>query len=344
MSAEAIAKVIADLRAHRARWMLSPKGLRDNNGPVDPSHFVKWRQYVETVAAQPGPVIDATPIYQSLHDNPHTINLYQDHPCIAPPWEDGTVAYVNEHGNVNAVAFHVIENPRTLGKFEMDSGKTVDFTSFARDVESGRDRTQPAGWETENPVDWDRVYWIIDAFLWIGGYSNTARKAIPTNGPIFHWKFAVYEDGSPADLHWIQFIGQPGDPFDYDGTMNAHLAILGAFNFLNCRNVEIVEPKRPNPLRKRIARTGVQVSELTVMPTGKSTRSAATGPSTGIPLSSVRGHFSHYGACCPHHEPKGLLFGKYTGRCWVPQHARGDAAVGEVDQVFNLKPDQEQAS
>lgn len=55
-------------------------------------------------------------------------------------------------------------------------------------------------------------------------------------------------------------------------------------------------------------------------------------------LHSVRGHVAHYGDCCPgRHEPGGLLSGRTTGRVWVPQHARGVAALGQTHQTYVIK-------
>jgi hypothetical protein len=51
-----------------------------------------------------------------------------------------------------------------------------------------------------------------------------------------------------------------------------------------------------------------------------------------VPLTSVRGHFATYGQ-----DGRGLLFGKYAGRYWIPQHARGSAEHGVVAQEFRLE-------
>lgn len=109
---------------------------------------------------------------------------------------------------------------------------------------------------------------------------------------------------------------------------------IATFNFMNCRNVELVEPMRSRPVRRRLERQGLRISEIVVLPTGKMRRSDGLPTPGSSPLTSVRGHFSEYGT-----NGKGLLFGKYAGRFWVPQHARGDAANGEVRQTFRLKAD-----
>ena len=106
----------------------------------------------------------------------------------------------------------------------------------------------------------------------------------------------------------------------------AHVTLLGALKFMNCRNVELVDRQRPRAQARRIARTGVTVKTLNVFPAGRSSRSSSKeGTSAGVPLTSVRGHFTSYG---PAYD-RGLLFGKYEGRFWVPSYARGSAEHGE---------------
>jgi hypothetical protein len=44
----------------------------------------------------------------------------------------------------------------------------------------------------------------------------------------------------------------------------------------------------------------------------------------------VRGSYHRYG---PEYG-RGLLFGKYAGRFWVPPHVRGSREAGEVVQTY----------
>ena len=253
--------------------------------------------------SQPGPVVDATQIYQSLADDPRPVYIYEDHPNIAPPWNTAHVAYVNEHGNV--VVLHVL---------------STEIVS--------KDRVKK--WDTAEDVDWSRVRWTTQVTVWIGGRSNKLNKAVPTTGPLHIWFHAVYDNGESADIRWVHLCPDyPIENWDM-----ANLVILGALNFMNCRNVDIVEPARRRTEARRIAQTGVRVSVINVFPVGRSTRSETKNKGAGVPLTSVRGHFSHYG---PDYG-KGLLFGKLAGRFWIPQHARGDASLGETKHDYVLKP------
>lgn len=283
MTAEAIARVVADLRAARVR---TPRTLDPATSKVTVGR--RWT---------PDTVVDATAIYHSLVERDEPVRLYEDHPCIAPPWPSAVVAYVNEHGNVIAMLAAVQPDPQR--------------------------------WETAEPIDWDRVRWVLTTLVFAGGRS-AAIGPVPTAGPLHLWEFAIYPDGEPADLHWGQLVADyPMENWDM-----AHMVLLGALNFLNCRNVELVEPHRPRAERRRIERTGERVYTLSVFPIGRTTRAARRGEGAGTPLTSVRGHFANYGAAFD----RGRLFGKYEGRYWIPQHARGAADEGEVTHDYKLRP------
>ena len=109
---------------------------------------------------------------------------------------------------------------------------------------------------------------------------------------------------------------------------------LFAYNLLNCSNVILVdEPSRSRSLARRIARTGVTLSEIHVLRQGttRKSSSATTAPAGSTRLHSVRGHTARYGV-----EGRGLLFGRIAGRFWIPQHVRGDSAYGEVEQIYRV--------
>ena len=134
----------------------------------EPDHAAKLAE-VCTLAAREGPIVDATALYRNMVDRNEAIAMYEDHPDIAPPFELAVVAHENRHGNVLCVC-------------------------VAADG--------PERWDTANTVEWERVRWRISALVVIGGRG--ARGPIPTSGPMHMWEIAVYDDGEPADLHWLQ--------------------------------------------------------------------------------------------------------------------------------------------
>jgi hypothetical protein len=232
----------------------------------------------------PQPVVDVTAIYAGLLAR-EQVNLYDDFPSCVSPWDDAILAYVNHHGNILAMQVH--QNP---------------WGDIQR-------------WESQNPVDWDRVRWYVETSLWVGGRDGTG-KPCPTSGPVHLLQAAVHEDGRPADLHWTALTGKRND-----GIWEMPQAVLNAaLNFLGCSNVEVALPRHPYPVRRRMRQSKVEVQAIVVRPPGKRTAGGVRPVGDGdTPLTSVRGHFAHYG---PAHD-RGLLFGKLAGKFWIPARAVG---------------------
>lgn len=285
-SAERIAQTVADLKARRVR-------LLNQRGRILPN------QLLDRVVNPT--VVDCTAIYRSIIAKDEPIYMYEDHPSIAPPFDEAVFGYVNEHGNV--VVMHCFDQPD--------------------------DRWDNEPGELSQPIDFDvDVRWRLQVVVWINGRGNP-NHPVMTTGPTHMWRMAIGHDGEPLDIRWVQLLAD----YDMDNWDNAACVTLGALNFLNCANVEAVEPSRPRPQRRRIVRTGVTVNEIVVAKPGKSVRSVASGDPAPTPLSSVRGHFAHYG---PKYGRK-LLFGKLEGRYWIPQHARGSADVGETHHTYRVE-------
>lgn len=287
MTAEQIAEVIADIRAGRVKHHVPDPAINS---------------YLLDRARLPQPVVDATAVYKALIDRAtgQGVNMYDDFPTVASPWDEALVAYVSVHGNVIVLQTH---------------------------AEPWADR-EP--WETTNPVDWGRVRWLVEAAIWVGGRDGTGRP-LSTQGPAHLLQHAVYDDGSAADLHWVALLGRHNDQ-----TWQMPLVTLNAtLNFLACSNVEIAEPKRPFPVRQRLRKTRVQVQTIVVRPPGK--RSRPTGEVRPVDeldttLTTVRGSFARYGPAFD----RGLLFGKYAGKFWRPAYVRG---AGDPEQKdYLLKP------
>lgn len=310
MSADSIAEVVGDLKNLRVKLIWDKDPEKPNSPALAEAALRLWRDHDFTI-------IDCTKIYESLVAKDEPVYIYEDHPSIVSPWDDAAYCYVNEHGNVIVMA--LTSRPYDHAT---QSGALDSLTEIVR-------TKSDTPWEPAEPVEWERVKWITNTFIWVGGRSPDAGS-MPTAGPVHMWQYAIYDDGEPADLHWVHIF----EPYPMEYWDMAQLVLLGALNFLNCRNVSIEEPKRPRGERRRIERTGVRVHEIMVTPAGRSTRSASDEETGILPLTSVRGHFAHYG---PKYG-KGLLFGKHEGRFWIPQHARGDATHGEDEHSYVLDP------
>jgi hypothetical protein len=318
-SSEAIAKVVADMRKRR---------VHDRYQVEVPEQM--WKSIEQSV------VVDATAIYRDLTKR-HGVRLYEDHRA-APVWPNALIGYLNEHGN--AIVMHTVAMDRS----------EYDDTEWERSVDLWSDIVKSPltrnPWETDAPthvIDWDRVRWVYNMTIFVGGRSEAAGGAVPTTGPCHMFRLAVYPDGEISDIRWIALDseGGPRQGFAAGKAMNvdptgdrwdmAQLVGLGAINLGNCVNVILREPDRPRAAQRRIHRLGVEVAEIHVRPIstsyrGKGKESVAFG---SVPLHSVRGHFAEYGM-----NGRGKLFGKYSGRYWIPAHARGSSEHGTVEQKY----------
>lgn len=333
-SAEAIAAVIADVRSGRVRppvtaWhRSSAQNRRAGEAMFDAAKGL----FVDPV------VVDATGIYEALVADERPVYIYEDHPCVAPPWEEAAICYVNEHGNVIVMHLNVVTDELTEVPWDVAPvGETFEGCgSTVRGGEAVACGSEGPRWPATHTIDNARLRWRVDTMVWIGG--RRATGPYPTTGPVHLWQYAIYADGEPADLHWMHLV--PEYPLKHWDM--AQLVLLGSLNFMNCVNVDLVEPRRPRAEARRLARVGVNVHTINVRPPGRGVRSAGgtgDGAGLGVPLTPVRGHYSHFGNCCPgRHDPRGLLFGKLEGRFYIRQHARGDAALGEFRPDYRLVP------
>lgn len=310
MSAEPIAAVVADIRAGRVYH----PAATDEPGIIASLKGLQRAQ-------QPQPVIDCTAIFADCQRR-EAIDLYDDHPSITPPWEDALLCYVNTFGNVLVLQVHRDDH---------------DGTAMSQDE-----------WFTENTVDWARVRWIATTTIWVGGRGGTPTELsggpIPTAGPCHMFRHAIRDDGAPEDINWLALMERRGQ---HSASRTAHVSsteatweapmvtVSASLNFLNASNVDTAEPARPRPVRRRLARIGVTVQTIVVRPAGKNrAKSGVARPidASESVLSPVRGHWARYGV-----DGRGLLFGKYAGKFWIPAHARGQGdAVEQRDYV--LKP------
>lgn len=275
-SAKAVARVVADVIAGDYR---QPDGLKGRIGQIA----------AESVTAPV--VVDATGIYESITAEERAIHLYEDHPCVAPPWTESAICYRNEFGNIIVMHAAAIEESAPL-------------------------------WEHASPLD-GTLKWVISVSFFIGGRSGDTL--FETTGPA-HWVgVAVYDDGRPADIHWRHLVPKyPRENWD-----TAMLVLLGSLNFLNATNVEVVEADCTPRERRRIARTGVKVHTINVFPPGRRRAPGDKGTPIGATAASpVRGHFAHYGE----KYGRGLLFGKYEGKFWIPSR------VDVPDATYRLNP------
>lgn len=298
--AEQIAETVADIRAGR---VVHPAG--------NTAAGLEIGRLSLRLAQQPQPVVECQAIFEQQLSKKE-IHLYDDWPSIVPPWEDFLLCYVNSHLNTVVMQVHRTDH---------------DGSEIPADE-----------WRSEEKINWDRVRWIVEATIWIGGYSRTLGKAVPTSGPYHMFRYAIDETGKPENINWIALLNNP-QPSDLSGVWSAELVTLGAsLNFLNASNIGVAEPTRPRAERRRLDRTGVKVQTIVVRPPGRgrAPRDTAARPISDFetPLTDVRGHFGHYG---PKYG-KGLLFGRIEGKIWFNGYVRG-TGDDSSPRDYRLKPD-----
>lgn len=298
-TAEEVAKVIRDLKMNRVMVGRTDSGLEELN--ADTAKLAEWAD-----------VIDATAIWDRWVNDEGGRYVYEDH-RICPPWDNALIGYVNGFGNVTIL-----------------SARTIDITGdYHTDERIAMVEHWTAMTDTHD-IEWERVRWVMHVAVYMGGRGG--GEPVQTQGPLHVWRVAVYPDGEIADVNWIKIR----DDLEVSLWDTAMMVLLDTYNLCNCVNVHVVEPDRPRPQRKRLSRMGVTVSEIHVKPVSRSYRGKGTPLSAfpSSPLSAVRGHFANYG---PKYG-RGLLFGKYEGRYWVPQHVRGSEVFGVTEQEYAVEP------
>lgn len=313
--ATTLAEVVDDIVQLRVKHLPgTPKDLINHHRDLN------WfaRSIVVDFPELPIPVVDATALYDEQAQRTK-IHLYEDHPCCLPPWDAAWIGYRNRYGNLMVSLL------------------------VASDAD---DNERKALWDSTEFNDMANTAHVIYAWTWCGGQTGDGQR-MPTFGPFLRTDLAMDADGKLLDVHWARLTGA------YDGWEPEHdtairLAIIGTLNLMNCRNIELVRKPYDRPARRRAMRLGgtgkglfesvlhINTGRTTVRRSGALREASEVSPATR--LTTVRGHPAHYGNCCPStHEPRGLLFGKYTGRVWIPQTSRGEREVGTVAQTFVIE-------
>lgn len=121
-------------------------------------------------------------------------------------------------------------------------------------------------------------------------------------------------------------------------------AVLTVLSLLACKNVglrSVDVPERSKFASKRhggIPSPAYRYHVLVVKPPGA--RSDHPGEEIGsMPYHTCRGHHAEYGPEFKHADgtPKGLLFGKFAGRFYIPQTMKGDKKNGVVEKDYEVR-------
>lgn len=297
-----LARAVAELR--QLKFSTPPKGKRAK-AEID-----------AMLRGAAGPLVDATFVYKTWKGRENEDVSRDQFPSIKPPWGDAFIGYVNNERIPYVAWVKFVEADERTGPFLADDGRPIEYRNADGTVVV-------------------EGHWAAVILLFVDARRFWPNSGTGMVGPVAIVKLLIAEDGA---LIWNRrFPINEAD--DCKFATWPLITVLGTLSLLNSTNCSLVEAPLPRSLRRAEQRYGVRSHVIQVTTKNRSTRSGRAGePSTiTYPLTSVRGHHAHYGDCCPrYHEPKGLLFGKLTGRVWVPQYARGDESVGHVDQTFMM--------
>jgi hypothetical protein len=289
------------------------------------------------------PVIVATNVYEYCRTITDELDLYADLPCAAPPFDEVWLEY-NQRNGIQ-VGLEARASNANAGRFIVGQPKPVEVGS------NGYTRLSPypgepdlGMWLSDNLPDqaaWDQVRWLWTVHF----YQSDGRRWV--FGPLTTLSAALDEWGALLDLTY-QFLVPAGVT---DASVLQAMALtpmqifLTTINLMQCANVRTVYVDPPAALSRKHRRKGhlnrdlVRYGVLQLGWEGPAERSRhRSKPSQGVVGSHiVRGSIHHYGNCCPRrHPPKGLYFGKYEGRIWVPHHDRGNPGRGVIVSDFEI--------
>ncbi|MBZ0291406.1 MAG: hypothetical protein K8L99_02455 [Anaerolineae bacterium] len=126
----------------------------------------------------------------------------------------------------------------------------------------------------------------------------------------------------------------PDDPGQKGRSLNILYPALLTLQFLNCKNVELVDYEPSLRIKQLSEKHHVPLDTYKVLKVNTTRkvypdREGDDSPSDPKRLHIVRGHFAHYTDDAP-------LFGKYTGTFWIPAHVRGDESLGVVVKDYEI--------
>jgi hypothetical protein len=243
------------------------------------------------------------------------VDLYGGFGCILPPWEWFWIEHREATVEIGV-----------LGR-RSDAPFTTDAPALK--INQGDQVDECGRWESEHIASWDDVAHVTELTLFIRGRSS----ADDPSGPLYRVAIALDADGHAIDFHYFGRFG-----IDPDKMLNFFCTSLWTLSLANCRNITTEAHRPPPRLSRKHERTHghplftYHTLKLTPGRLGPSTAGDGDPDASGLVRGHIRrGSIHHYGDCCPgRHEPNGLLFGRITGRVFVPDHFAGNPRRGAV--------------
>jgi hypothetical protein len=178
------------------------------------------------------------------------------------------------------------------------------------------------------------------------------RRASKSVAEVGHFVFPITNQGLivPAEDGQILIMSRTSDLADFgtqeqrDGVANVFVydiiyPSLLALSFMHCKNVRTTIEEPPTKLsrihKKATGRPLLRYHVLQIDHMKAALKKTGKGGTMGLAqaLHICRGYFSSYGQ----DGNTGLLFGKFKGRFWIPDHVRGNAKRGIVLKDYEVK-------
>lgn len=299
------------------------------------------------------PIMKVDNVYQYVQAL-EEINVWEI-PSYAPPFENFFMEWRQTNGrDVGLLARYREEGPyvpgEPLSNEDFDVRVQQVYKDAAGDVHMDIDNEFRASddglWYSKSlPTreSWQQVHgiWTIEFFLSPEGPHG------PVFGPAGKVILAIDENYKLVDLTW----GQINHDTKLDALLDFMLASVAIFahacSILNCANVTTVWYDPPAALQKKHRKKRgsehplvryhvIQVEK----PTGARARShKGTGNGELVAMHPVRGHYKHFGDCCPgEHPPHGKAFGKIEGKFFIADTMAGNPQRGTNMPDYEVKP------
>lgn len=324
--------------------VVAAQGVRIPGRGVDaPLHWHSDAIRLQVLESQ---VIDATNVYRMLNADRRPWDLYEL-PCAAPPYDDVMVEYLQSNGRTVGLQGSAQTGPFFTHMLVGDKAPGKNGFRMLR-PRSGEPMLQLPLWLSDNLPDqaaWDRVRWTWHVQMLQDGHDRAW-------GPLSYMYAALDEGGRLLDLGWSLTVqlagGEDVEEATLQLTSQPFRVFMMTMSLMQCTNIETVYVDQPAALGKKHRkrgklRPGQELVRYQVLKVRQSAKQVARhgGPALSADLGAfhgVRAGFHHYGNCCPGvHAPKGLLFGKYEGRVWVPSHMRGDPDHGVIEKTYEVE-------
>lgn len=177
----------------------------------------------------------------------------------------------------------------------------------------------------------DRTYAFIVPYCWTPTTNITQKMPFITRVTLT--PDGMCESHTTSDMLGAEHMIANEEEIKRFGATMVHIMGL-AFTFANCKNTTVDDaPRSPRDIKVRrrlripeVKRYTLNITKL-LQPARLYDASSASGESRAFHV--CRGHFATYTKERP-------LFGKYTGRFWIPPHTRGKKELGTIEKGYKV--------